>query len=139
MEMLAKSCWSPACIHHFTSLHFPLSSLRVICLLQFLSDQVFKKPSIFHFFFSQLAPILLFWCTTCLFISSAALSSIFFPSPLAHLFFLTICLSLTAKPQIVGSELSSLVSISWLISVSNHHVSLQCVTVCFKSEAHKEG
>lgn len=58
--MLAESCWSPACIHHSTSLHFPLSSFRIICLLQFLSDQLFKKPSIFHFIFSQCSPILCF-------------------------------------------------------------------------------
>lgn len=43
MEMLAESCWSPACIHHSTSLHFPLSSLCLICLLEFLSAQLFKK------------------------------------------------------------------------------------------------
>lgn len=37
MEMLAESCWSPACIHHSTSLHFAFSSLRLICLLELLS------------------------------------------------------------------------------------------------------
>lgn len=136
MEMLAESCWSPACIHHSTSLHFPLSSLRLICLLEFLSPQLFKKPTIFHLIFPQHSPpsfvflpitlsssyfALFLSCffqpTTCLFISSAALS-IFFPSPLAHLFLLTIRLSLPSNLQIVGSELSTLVSISWLINVS---------------------
>lgn len=99
--MLAESCWSPACIHHSTSLHFPLSSLRLICLLEFLTAQVFKKPTIFHRTFPKRSPILcfpsyqtlfiifsfapkLFFCnTTCLFISSAA--PLFFSPPLPWL------------------------------------------------------
>lgn len=31
MKMLAENCWSPACIHHSASLHFPLSSLCLVC------------------------------------------------------------------------------------------------------------
>lgn len=145
--MLAESCWSPACIHHSTSLHSPpsLSSLHLICLLEFLSAQLFKKkrkkihhislhfpptalsPSFVFASYQTLlifsfAPKLFFCNATCLFISSAVLSSMFFPprspSLLARLFLLTIRLSLPSKPQIVGSELSSLVSISWLINVS---------------------
>lgn len=141
--MLAESCWSPACIHHSTSLHFPLSSLCLICLLEFLSAQLFKKknkksspyftslspsallsfvflpirlpssyfPLLLSFFFFGLPPVFLY---------PQLLSPpfFFFPSPLARLFLLTIRLSLLSKPQIVGSELSSLVSISWLINVS---------------------
>ncbi len=98
--MLAESCWSPACIHHSTSLHFPLSSLRLICLLEFLTAQVFKKPTIFHrtfpkrspilcfpsyqtlFIIFSFAPKLFFFCnTTCLFISSAAPLFFFPPLP----------------------------------------------------------
>ncbi len=135
--MLAESCWSPACIHHSTSLHFPLSSLRLICLLEFLTAQVFKKPTIFHCTFPKRSPILCFPSYQTLFIIFSFAPKLFFffvippvflypqllpsffpPSPLARLFLLTIHLSLLSKPQIVGSELSSLVSISWLINVS---------------------
>lgn len=141
--MLAESCWSPACIHHSTSLHFPLSSLCLICLLEFLSAQLFKKKKkkilpIFHFTFPERSPILcfpsyqtpfiifsfapklFFFGLPPVFLYPQLLSPpfFFFPSPLARLFLLTIRLSLLSKPQIVGSELSSLVSISWLINVS---------------------
>lgn len=141
--MLAESCWSPACIHHSTSLHFPLSSLCLICLLEFLSAQLFKKkinksspyftslsPSaLLSFVFlpirlpSSYFPLLLsfffldYHLSFCI-LSCSPLPFFFFPSPLARLFLLTIRLSLLSKPQIVGSELSSLVSISWLINVS---------------------
>lgn len=61
MEMLAESCWSPACIHHSTSLQFPLSSLHLICCFSSsYNHQFFKNPTIFHCIFPQCSSHALF-------------------------------------------------------------------------------
>ena len=140
MEMLAESCWSPACIHHSTSFHFPLSSLCLICLLEFLSAQLLKKKkkkkrsspyftslslsALLSFVFlpirlpSSYFPLLLsfFFCnTTCLFVSSAALPSVFF-SPLPWL----ICFCLPFVCPCCPSRKSLAVScLHWSVSLGS--------------------
>lgn len=48
-------------------LHFPLSSLHLICFLEFLPAQLFKKKSTtFHYIFPQHSPILFFFLSASL-------------------------------------------------------------------------
>lgn len=84
MEMLAESCWSPACIHHSTSLHFPQLFKKKKPDTHTTISQSHSPLALFYplfpflstLFSSYFALLLSFLYATCHFISSDALSTV---------------------------------------------------------------